>query len=685
MSSQQVFSLQKAVRSVSRHPEYVGCATVAVLIGLALVQTDWVPYARQPGEIMDRVLGAQTGLDQAVWPESERERFVYGDVAAVIDARIPRERYVTSGLFTTHLGRVLRLQEPELEPVRHLVAARGRVLLEFRPEGAPAPAVTPEIESEDAEPWLDELRRQRASRDRRDSTTDMLETPWYDAVMAPGDEFVVMPAASRVGHAYPFVAVRGLFDASAQVSAIADAVHRRGDDVAKLLELIDFYLERQTFDQKQNAWSSWEPVDVQVFKDLALRANGFEPDVVPSWATDAVITCPLLMRITGRWETLATHPLLQNGQLSPGELEREADFLEAVLALQNEARQPRRGTIDQRGFTGLIRDARSLEEDLFDPVLSSAAATSVPRANFGIQAGLVNMNRGNPAVEEMVRKIAARMDPKQTDRELRDWIRERMTQGARRQILFRYFDFDVEPGATYRYQVRLELRNPNFGRPLAAASAAHVVEGETRLTPWSEPTAPVTVERNVRYFLAGLEDSRYRQNPRARMKVFQYDTDLGTLVEQELPVELGQRIAGTARAILLDPAGGVQKEEDYEFRSHDTLLDALPDLEFDRNQHPDLQLPGGSLGAARVPEYALVRADDELRTIDPRSQGDELARQERYLELQRDQLQHLRSDAEAEGWDDEYERMMYEEVFGQSGGEEEQQPARRRRNLLQRR
>ena len=50
-------------------------------------------------------------------------------------------------------------------------------------------------------------------------------------------------------------------------------------------------------------------------------------------------------------------------------------------------------------------------------------------------------------------------------------------------LLFRYFDFTVTPGNSYRYRVRLVLRNPNYKRPVEELVDASVAEGELRMTP----------------------------------------------------------------------------------------------------------------------------------------------------------------------------------------------------------
>lgn len=56
------------------------------------------------------------------------------------------------------------------------------------------------------------------------------------------------------------------------------------------------------------------------------------------------------------------------------------------------------------------------------------------------------------------------------------------------QRLFRFIDFTVKPGRWYRYRVRLELRNPNFGKP---TDDPFLAVGQTRWSPWSRPSAAI--------------------------------------------------------------------------------------------------------------------------------------------------------------------------------------------------
>jgi hypothetical protein len=120
------------------------------------------------------------------------------------------------------------------------------------------------------------------------------------------------------------------------------------------------------------------------------------------------------------------------------------------------------------------------------------------------------------------------------------------------------------------------------------------------------------------------------------MNVFQYDLDLGTTVRDEIDVPFGQNIAGRApKAEQFDPAQGTIRFAEYFFRSDDILVDALPDLSFLSDVHPDLALPPHSRGAAQLVESALVVNDRrDLIALDRISQAAELAAAQHLLEQQ---------------------------------------------------
>ncbi|MCL2744087.1 MAG: hypothetical protein FWE67_09560 [Planctomycetaceae bacterium] len=74
--------------------------------------------------------------------------------------------------------------------------------------------------------------------------------------------------------------------------------------------------------------------------------------------------------------------------------------------------------------------------------------------------------------------------------------------------LFRFFDFDVEPGKTYKYKVRLILENPNFQMQPQVLTDESIAKVRELKTDFSVPTNAVTVPLESRVLVTGVADSR---------------------------------------------------------------------------------------------------------------------------------------------------------------------------------
>jgi hypothetical protein len=103
-------------------------------------------------------------------------------------------------------------------------------------------------------------------------------------------------------------------------------------------------------------------------------------------------------------------------------------------------------------------------------------------------------------------------------------------------LLFRYFDYDVEPGKQYRYRVRLLLANPNY------AVAPHCLEEESSAknqyleTGWSEPTTVVQVPPDTGV-LAGPAKT---WGARAAVMMTRFLKSTGEVAFEEFHVRRGQ-------------------------------------------------------------------------------------------------------------------------------------------------
>jgi hypothetical protein len=204
--------------------------------------------------------------------------------------------------------------------------------------------------------------------------------------------------------------------------------------------------------------------------------------------------------------------------------------------------------------------------------------------------------------------------------------------GAER-LLFRYFDFDVEPGECYRYRVKLIVENPSF--EVSFVSAPTVAEGATRETDWSVPSPPVVVQKDVEYALTKATPPN--SHDIAELKVVQFDTDLGTLIMDTLRVGYGAYV-GTLKnqkTLHLDLTVPALKEEEVAFTSRDVLVDsaggtpaklaasAVADLKIEEKERQNLAKSGKLDMAVTLNRFGeLIQLDagsrGELKTAEER-------------------------------------------------------------------
>jgi len=360
------------------------------------------------------------------------------------------------------------------------------------------------------------------------------------------------------------------------------------------------------------------------------------------------MTMPLPSRIYGRWNKIASHPRITNFELSEEEIQQEVMLNNELMKMKEEQDKEQvpnaRLKPQKKGFSSFTQDARSLQSGMLGQGGMDDEGFGIGRGggqgmNPAAMEGRGGRNNGKgnrPGVAgntpeavkaEQLAKLMERFtnskDPTEKNKALEEFIKKSVNADGEL-LLFRYLDFDVDPGKTYRYRVRLVLNNPNFGRLASEANGeAGVVEGETRPTEWSNVTKPVTIEPDVYYYVKDVDTKRGK----TLMSVYEWDTKLGTTVHAVLDVYPGQHIGGSAETNVIDPAKSVAEVKKYMFKSPDVFVDTLADVSLDRTLHKDLKLPGGSNGDALLPEEALVvRAiTGELEVIDPIRQAHEQA------------------------------------------------------------
>jgi hypothetical protein len=381
---------------------------------------------------------------------------------------------------------------------------------------------------------------------------------------------------------FRYVAVRGIFPLKEQVDKLAQALRESSYAKASdMFELIDFELERQAAAAGPDPWSEpWKKVDVKYALKVLKNVDDFDSEVVDSGLTDAVITMPLPRRVAGFWGNRASHPRI--AELSEEQREEQRLLEEKILAEYRKKLEEQQKTqpIQKGGFAGQIENVREIRKDVL----------------------------GGAGGQQLLQKI--RQDTKATSASASLTIVGRL-------LLFRFFDFTVEPGNAYRYRVRLVVRNPNFQRPIEQLMDKDYALGETRTTTWSQPSDVAVVERDVEYYITAVNPPRGPAEVSANINVYQWYQEAGTTVKGELAkLQVGQLIEGYTRTDVLRPATETfEPEDDVHIATGDVLVDIKDTPLLDPKEHTDLQIE--SRKGIQVAEQILtVDRNGELKLLD---------------------------------------------------------------------
>ena len=189
--------------------------------------------------------------------------------------------------------------------------------------------------------------------------------------------------------------------------------------------------------------------------------------------------------------------------------------------------------------------------------------------------------------------------------------------------LFRYFDFNVEPGKSYRYRVQLWIEDPNFPRDdryfinpqmLSNDAAARILgkvdQGNIRHyrgTPWSQPSGVVAVSSGHRLLAGKVAEpgmmlvkslstriAKPYSEPTATAVVLQWDNELAADVPVEIEVRRGTVANFTLDAEYLRPTETtLETLKEYKFRSNLLVVDIMGGLPLSgSNRKDELNSPG---------------------------------------------------------------------------------------------
>ncbi len=657
------------------HVEKVVFGLFVLIVLMALAGTRWSPYSGTPNEITEKVAKGRQVWKMNVWPEEERAQFVPTKEAApanIVYERLykefsPAPIEMSSKMVVDIRGGTDPLREPELLTLQNPIVSGGRVFLEVIGDELPVDPATPAPTTpmpDDNVP--DEFRKRQnnvagmeggmASLEYTSMEMSSMMDPMSGMMEATG------PTLNLNGQGYHFASIRAVFPVRDQILKYADAIHKTYHYAAGIFDIIDFELERQTAQSEGDPWSGpWQKVDIQTAEDIIGKSASLDAEVVNSVITNSVITMPLPGRITGEWRRQATHPQIERYELSDSQIAMETEMQRKLL--QEAAAQKKQmdaSVVKRGGFAKTVFDPRQLEVDMFGGGNMYSAMPSFESAERsggmggGMGAGTRNPRAGaqvNPLDKLVADMARGAVNRTEEEKRIRDWIKSRVTAEGEL-LLFRYFDFNVEPGKTYRYRVRLVLTNPNFGRHIAEAGGVpHVIEGETRTTPWSPITEPVTIEEDIKYFVTNVSEQATRVLPTARFDVYEWNPTHGTFINSAFDIRMGQPIADEVETVVIDPAKGSNESKKYRFSTQDFLVDTFSDIRLEDSLHekaPDgktVKIPvTGVRGKVPLPPQTLVaKSTHDLVYLSPTIDKTDHQRLKTYMDYQNKQFEYLKA------------------------------------------
>ena len=619
------------------HGEKLVAGLLGLMLLFALLTTSWSTYKKTPEQLTADVDGAKQAIAGKTWADSEDAQKGLYSVATGLKQdqvlqlltrdlelrakRVDEEKikyYYPTPLLESSIRSSEPSSQPELHTVEALIATAGRALIEKNPT---TQGVLPNEESGPAEAPSGRRTLKGAGGDiggpgagypgatagvPMNSGSTLGMGPGMNPGMGPGMGGG-MGGGGTDADAVRGVAVRGIVPLLRQIERVKDALHLTHREAMAMVDYWDFHLERRSKPVgAKDAWDEWAPVDIRAAKEMLRDSAGWDPPLIELSLTDPVLTMSLPSRVVYNWmKEEVSHPKLDNYVLSPSQRDRQMEIYEKIIERQMEDAGALKEQ-QKKGFSDLQGGSRDFGMGM----------------GMGMGMGGGGSMRSQPA-QNMIGDIANSMDrdnPEQAKQEIVAQIMRNQT-AAGRLLLFRYFDFDVKPGTSYQYRVQLVMANPNFNAPQQSVINPEITKERFLTTPFSQPTAAVSVPNDVNYYVTRVENAKGSNQPSATFDVFQWSNEYGTTINKRLKILFGAFVGSRTGADVVDPAAG-QFLEDHEvdFKSEDVLVDiSVKPNSINPNDHPDLKLPKDKLrtGLGVAEQALLVNAAGKLVAFDP--------------------------------------------------------------------
>ncbi len=689
------------------HGEKVALGVVGLIVVFVLYKTKYATFTeKKPAEFVKAVSDNDLALTQAKWPVSEQ--LVYDknyDVEALYKnnyREVKPDKFLYDGfpiVWAVH-RRQEDIQEPTWFPVEDLEIYAGRMILELPTAGdngmnpedpllaANNPTNPNDGQMSDAERRIREQRQAKKPQQGgefgpgvgRGGPMGLNE----GNPMLPSDQHLAGPmgmgdmgeGTGETGvvlniRGMRYVAVRGVLPFAKQYKAVQKAQHdTHRKPVEEVVGIKDFEIQRKTAQPGSDPWGDpdkgWKTLDISLSRDVIQSAANFDEEIADWTQTSNVITSPLPSRLLWVWNSdWVGHKKIKS--LSDKEQELRRMLNEQLVAMQKD--QEATDALGRGGFATMTQDVRNLQEG----VANDAGQRIKFRKNLAQQ-----FNIGGEEGGQLPPGIDGILD---------------QTNEIPEYMLFRYFDFDVEPGQAYRYRVRVVLNNPNYDKLPETLAAPDVGEGKTRYTPWSGISPVAILPDDSKFYVSDVIPGTRSREPKAKINLYQWLKQVGTTANQIVEVQIGQIIGQPAaventnpkakekwvdESLLVEVLRPYQsfKKEAMELLTKSAVVDLVDSPgKQGRDFHPDLKLsalqPTWQGEVRPLSQVLVVNEFGELENRNPIAQRQEQYLTKLALTIEQEDFLDLKKLGTFEAGDDPMsEGGSVDDLYGAGGGED---------------
>lgn len=393
------------------------------------------------------------------------------------------------------------------------------------------------------------------------------------------------------------VSVRMVFDLRRQTQMLAEALRVPASQISpSQIDFVNLDIQRKSAVPGPDPWAGeWEPLTLDEIGDVLERAAYIERDIVNPSVIRSEITMPLPSRAAGRWTlSNASHKRLEEFKLSDEEQELidrhqaklldEANRIKAMLPPEQARNE---------GFRRFGLASQDLGMAMGSTNYMNAAASMYGEYQ-DMNAGRASTGTGQPADSRFKSK-----------EDLEKFLNSTLV--ANRLLLVRFMDFTCNRGNTYKYRVRLVMRNPSFNLPVDELEQPELATQQTIVSAWSQPTEPVSVPRSYRYYTQKV-DAKVRSEELAHMTMLYQHETAGTPVMGALRVPVGVRIGGKVNLEVVDLGKSVLETQEVELKSLDYLAGVAEGPRVSQSDFPELRdiLRNVRAGTRVIPDRITV-------------------------------------------------------------------------------